>query len=103
MMAAMPAAVPPSMPATTGHMPATAAAWTHAHVAAAATTTAHMTAAATTTAAHVASTAAVTANARVLTYCLREAWGCRGQRHCKRNDGCRQYWFEIEHIRNSVY
>jgi hypothetical protein len=79
--------VTPAMPATTGHMPAATATWTHAHVTAAAAT-AHVTA------------AAVTAMRSVSS--LREAWGCHGQRHCKCDDGRSQYWFEIEHIRNSV-
>ena len=71
----MPAAVmmPPAVPATaTGHVSAT--------------TAAKMGAAAAATAANVTATAAAmatTAAAAVLKYCLREAWGRRGQWRCK--------------------
>jgi hypothetical protein len=93
-----------ALPAATGHMPAAAlpsaapVTATKAHVTAtaakmgAATTAANVTAAAT----------AVAATARVLSFCLRKTRGRHGQRHCKRDDGCRQYWFETDHIRNSV-
>jgi hypothetical protein len=91
------------MPATaaTGPMSATAsgpisaatAAWSHAHMA--------TTPAATTT--HMPATTVAATAARVLSFCLRGAGGSRGQRHCKRNDSRGEYWFETQHIFNSVW
>jgi hypothetical protein len=108
MVSALPAAAYMSaaaLPAATGHMPAAAlpsAAHVTAAMAHATATAAKMGAAAAAAAANVTAAAVAAAKARVLTYCLREAWGCRGKRHCKRDDGCRQYRFQAEHVRNSV-